>query len=99
MILRLDGAKLKDAASVLAALGDAFGFKAKNRDALVDILTHLDDPTRGSHRMSVFPGEIVLLAISGDPPQSATISELAAFVNWRRLEKGQPPLLAIATEP
>jgi hypothetical protein len=99
MIQRLDGAKLKDAAAVLAALGDAFGFRAKNRDALVDILTHLDDPTRGLHRVAVFPGEVVLLAISGECPQAAAISELAAFVNWRRLEKGQPPLLAIATVP
>lgn len=77
MILRLDGAKLKDAAAVLAALGDAFGFRAKNRDALVDILTHLDDPTRGSHRVSVFPERS---CCSRSPETSRNPQR---FLNWR----------------
>ena len=95
MIVHFDGAKLKDTAAMLAAFNSAFGFKAKNRDALVDLLTHLDSGSEAR----VLPGEMVLFRIEGECPQVAGISELVAFVNWRRLEKGQPPLFAIAMEP
>lgn len=99
MILRLDAKKLADTAGLLASLGETFGFTVKNRDALVDMLTHLDDSTRGSLRVQVFPGEIVLLAIDGSSPQVKQLQEIAAAVNWRRLEAGEPPILAIACEP
>lgn len=94
MIVHLDGEKLKETAAMLAAFNSAFGFKAKNRDALVDLLTHVDSgPTA-----RVLPGELVLLRIEGECSQSAAIAELAAFVNWRRLEKGERPILMIAAE-
>ena len=102
MIVRIDAKRLTDAAGMLAALGEAFGFTAKNRDALADALTHLDDAKSGSGR--VFPGETILLAIDGaaDVPKAAAqvkqLAEIAAFANWRRLEKGQPPILAMAYE-
>ena len=96
MIVRLDGKKLADTAGLLTALGNALGFTVKNRDALVDALTHLDDVKSGS--AIVFPGEIVLLAIDGPAKAAGQLGEIAAFVNWRRFEKGQPPILALAYE-
>jgi len=35
---------------------------------------------------------------TGQTEQLATLSEVVAFVNWRRLVKNQPPVLAIAYE-
>jgi len=99
MIVHLDGAKLKDTAAMLAAFNAAFGFEVKNRDALVDLLTHLDIGDRTTQRVSALPNELVLVEIAGECPQFAAISELAAFVNWRRLEQGDPPILAVAYQP
>jgi hypothetical protein len=108
MLIRIDARKLTDAAGLHAALGEAFGFTpgyGKNLDALVDCLTHLDDPRAGLSRVQVLPGQMALLVIEhtqemGKPAaaQVKALADAAAFVNWRRLEKGQPPVLAVAYE-
>jgi hypothetical protein len=97
MIVRLEAKRLADTAGLLSALGGALGFTATNRDALVDALTHLDDVKCGTG--VVFPGELVLIAIDGPAKAAGTLGEIAAFVNQRRLEKGQPPILALAHQP
>ena len=106
MMIRIDARQLTDSAALHATLSEAFGFPAsygKNLDALVDCLTHLDDPKKAMARVQVFPGQVVLLAIEHTEdmkkPQTAQVKDLAdavAFVNWRRLEKGQPPVVAVA---
>ena len=106
MTIRIDGRRLTDPAGLHAALSEAFGFPAgygKNLDALVDCLTHLDDPKAGMSRVQVFPGHVALLVLdhadAKGKPQAAQVQSLVdvvAFVNWRRLEKGQPPVLAVA---
>ena len=109
MIVRIDARKLKDSASLHAALNDGFGFAAgsgKNLDALVDCLTHLDDARSGLSRVQVFPGQVALLVLehvgetgTAEAAQVKSLTDVVAFVNWRRLEKGQPPVLALAYEP
>jgi hypothetical protein len=32
-------------------------------------------------------------------PHVKNLTDVAAFVNWRRLEKKQPPVIAVAYEP
>jgi hypothetical protein len=105
MIVRIDARRLTDAAGLHAAVAEAFGFFAgygKNLDALIDCLTHLDDPAAGMSRIQVFPGRVVLLALDHVPAtgpvakQVEALADAAAFVNWRRLERGQPPVLAVA---
>jgi RNAse (barnase) inhibitor barstar len=108
MLIRIDARRLTDAASLHAALAEAFGFGpsyGKNLDALVDCLTHLDNPPSGLSRVQVFPGEVALMAIEhtqGMSKHTATqvkaLVDVVAFVNWRRLEKGQPPVVAMAYE-
>jgi RNAse (barnase) inhibitor barstar len=108
MLIRIDAGRLTDAAGLHAALGEALGFApgyGKNLDALVDCLTHLDDPKSSLSRVQVFPGQVVLLVIEhtqGMPKQTAaqvkSLADVVAFVNWRRLEKRQPPVLALAYE-
>src|SRR5262249_22003150 len=106
MIIRIDARRLTEAASMHAVLSEAFGFPAgygNNLDALVDCLTHLDDPKAAMSRVQVLPGEVVLLvldhATARGKHQAVHVSSLLdaiAFVNWRRLEKGQRPVLAVA---
>jgi hypothetical protein len=105
MIVRIDARRLTDPAGLHATLAEAFGFPphyGKNLDALVDCLTHLDDPAAGMSRVQVFPGQVALLVIdhtegaTGSADQLADLLDAVAFVNWRRLEKGHPPVLAVA---
>jgi Barstar (barnase inhibitor) len=108
MLIRIDAGRLTDAAGLYAAVGEAFGFApgyGKNLDALVDCLTHLDDPKPGLSRVQVFPGQVALLVIEhtqGMGKQTAAqvkaLVDAVAFVNWRRMEKKQPPVLALAYE-
>ena len=106
MIVRIDARRLTDAAGLHGAMSEAFGFPdfyGKNLDALVDCLTHLDDPKAGMSRVQVFPGQVALLVLDHmDDSGKAHVApvksliDAVAFVNWRRLEKGQPPVLAMA---
>jgi hypothetical protein len=105
MIIRIDARRLTDSAGLHAALNEAFGFPddyGKNLDALVDCLTYLDDPKTGMSRVQLFPGQVALLVLDhadAKGKQSAQLQSLLdaiAFVNWRRLEQAQPPVLAVA---
>lgn len=107
MLIRIDARRLVDAAGLHTALGEALGFAngyGKNLDALVDCLTSLDNPKAALSRVQVFPGHMILLALENYDPkdksasQVKALTDVVAFVNWRRLEKGQPPVLAMAYE-
>jgi len=107
-IIRIDARRLTDAAGLHATMSEAFGFPdsyGKNLDALVDCLTHLDDPKSAMSRVQVFPGELALLVLehldAKNKKQTAQVEALVdavAFVNWRRLESGEPAVLALAYE-
>jgi RNAse (barnase) inhibitor barstar len=108
MLIRIDARRLTDAATLHDVLNEAFGFTAgygKNFDALVDCLTHLDDPTAALSRVQLFPGQIALVVIEHTvgrdkrtSNQVKALSDAIAFVNWRRLEMRQPPVVAMAYE-
>lgn len=108
MLIRIDARRLTNAAGLQTVLDEAFGFApsyGKNLDALVDCLTNLDDATGGLSRMRVFPGEVVLLVLEhtqemskGAAAQVKSLSDVVAFVNWRRWEKKQPPIMTLAYE-
>jgi RNAse (barnase) inhibitor barstar len=105
-IIRIDARRLTDAAGLHAAMSEAFGFPdsyGKNLDALVDCLTYLDDPKSEMSRVQVFPGEVVLMVLDhldgktkSQAAQVKALVDAVAFVNWRRLEKGERPVLALA---
>ena len=106
MIVRIDARRLTDAAGLHTALCEAFGFRAtygKNLDALVDCLTHLDNAKAALSRVQVLPGQVALLvldhadaATNQQAAQLQALVDAVAFVNWRRLENGQPPIVAVA---
>ena len=109
MLIRIDARRLTDPAGLHAALAEAFGFPAsygKNLDALVDCLSGLDDPAGGMTRVHVFPGQVLTLALDhvdqkgkAAAAQVRALADAVAFVNWRRLERGKPAVLALAYDP
>jgi hypothetical protein len=106
MLIRIDARRFTDSVGMHAALSEALGLGpeyGKNLDALVDVLTDLDHPRTRSSRLQVFPGQVVLLVLEHVQglgkearAQCQALLDAAAFVNWRRLEKEQPPVVAIA---
>jgi RNAse (barnase) inhibitor barstar len=102
----MDLSKVGDRDSFHAAFASAFGFPnwyGRNMDAWIDCMTNLDDPGRKLSRVLVTPGEVVTLQLDHVkdfstrlPDLYASIIEGAAFVNWRRLDKGRPSILALA---
>lgn len=99
MLVRLDARQLSDPTAALAA---ALGFPpahGKNLDALVDTLTHLDDPRTPTARVQSLPGELVVVLVEhadAAPAAARALADAVAFANFRRLEKGQGPVAALA---
>jgi Barstar (barnase inhibitor) len=102
----LDCDRIRDWQSFHEEFAYAFGFPAfygKNMDAWTDCLTDLDDPDAGMTTVHCSPGSVIVLELLNVkrfmqrcPDQYNAMIECAAFVNWRRLETGQPAVLAIS---
>ena len=65
-------------------------------------MTSVDTPSDGMTTVTVQPGEILVLRIDEPfefrrrcPRQYDALVECTAFVNFRRVEVGEPPLLAL----
>ena len=108
MIIRIDARRLTDAVGLHAVVSEAFGFPAtygKNLDALIDCLSSLDNPRAGMTRFHVAAGQVAIVALEHldaaskqASAQASALIDALAFVNWRRVERGQPPVLAVAYE-
>ncbi len=106
MILKLDGKRITSAATLHEALNEVFGFAStygKNFDALIDVLTHLDNPTSGLSRVQIPHGGCLTLlvqhpdfALKQSPDVWRNFQDAIAFVNFRRTEKGQGAIVALA---
>lgn len=72
-------------------------------DAWIDCMTCLDEPYSGMTSVHVAPGDVVVLCISGVIDFRKRCSEIfdalvecSSFVNYRRIEKGAPAVLALS---
>lgn len=105
-IVRIDTAQIVDAASLHDVFAAAFGFPdyyGRNMDAWIDCMTYLDDPEAGMTTVHAPPGGVVTVVLDDVagfarrcPREYAALVECAAFVNWRRIERGAPAVLALA---
>jgi len=75
----------------------------RNLDALIDCMTSLDDPAAAMTKKHAPPGGVVTLVLQhgGDfatrcPELFKALQDSTAFVNWRRIEKNQPAVVALA---
>lgn len=72
-------------------------------DAWIDCMTCLDEPNSGMTSVHVAPGDVVVLCISGVNDFRKRCSEIfdalvecSSFVNYRRIAKGAPAVLALS---
>jgi RNAse (barnase) inhibitor barstar len=102
----LDGTAIRDESSFHAECQRVFGFPefyGGNMSAWVDCMRYLDDPDACMSKVWVEPGEILILDIkrasdfkTGAPNVWLALLECVAFVNWRRVERGEKPILTVS---
>lgn len=78
-------------------------FYGKNMDAWIDCLTSLDSPADGMSTVHCNAGTVLTLELENVeafanrcPEQYQALIRCSAFVNWRRLEIGEPSVLALS---
>ena len=78
------------------------GFYGRNMDAWIDCMTSVDTASDGLTSITVQPDEILILRIDEPfefrrrcPEQYDALVECTAFVNFRRVEVGELPVLAL----
>ena len=76
-------------------------FYGKNMDAWIDCMSSLDSPEDGMTTIHVKPGETLILELDNVTSLAKrnkeiyeAIVECSAFVNHRKIEVGEPPVLA-----
>ncbi len=84
---------------------ETFGFPSfygRNMDARIDCMTYLDDADTGMTAVTVAPGELFHLEVVDSADFQKRLPEIflvfikySAFVNWRRAEQGERPVLAL----
>jgi hypothetical protein len=106
MTVRVDGRRITDWDSFHAVFAEAFGFPAfygRNLNAWIDCMTSLDVPGDGMTTVHTPPGGVAVLHLEHAddlarrrPALYDAIVECTAAVNLRRIEMGQPAVLALA---
>jgi hypothetical protein len=104
--VQIDGSKITDWDSFHKLFTAIFGFPdfyGRNMNSWVDCMTYLDDPGAGMTSINVPPGDVLVLCITGVldfrkrcPEIYDALLESSAFVNWRRIEKGEQAVLALS---
>jgi RNAse (barnase) inhibitor barstar len=77
-------------------------FYGRNMDAWVDCMTSLDTHDDGLTTITLSPGEMLILRVDHAfefrqrcPEQYNALIECCAFVNYRRVERGESPVLGL----
>jgi hypothetical protein len=72
-------------------------------NAWIDCMTYLDDAGAGMTSVHVASGDVVVICISGSgefkkrcPEIYNAVIECSSFVNYRRIEMGEPAVLALS---
>jgi hypothetical protein len=104
--LQIDGGKITDWPSFHDQFVELLGFPGfygRNMDAWNDCMTSLDASEDGLSSVQVSSGDVLVLCISDAtglkkrcPEIYDALVECSAFVNWRRIEKGKPAILALS---
>jgi hypothetical protein len=108
LMIRIDASRIRDWDSFHSEFSNTLGFPdfyGRNMSAWVDCMTNLDDPDAGMTKISVHKGEVLSVVIENAadfkrrcPEQFTALLESAAFANGRRIEQGEPPVLALSID-
>lgn len=103
--IRLQTKNITDWESFHSACAETLGFPdfyGHNMNAWIDCMTYLDDAEAGMTSSTVAPGELFHLEVADTKDFAQRLPEIfqafiecAAFVNWRRVEHGEQPVLAL----
>ena len=104
--VQIDGSKITDWDSFHKCFSETLGFPAfygRNMNAWNDCMTCLDDPEAGLTSVHLATGDMLVLCVSEAaalkkrcPDIYDSLVECSAFVNFRRVEKGRPAVLALS---
>lgn len=102
----IDTSKIKDWDSFHDVFVDSFGFPdfyGRNMNAWIDCMSSLDCPDDGMTSVHCSPGSVVTLELSDAtdfasrcPELYEALVECSAFVNYRLVESGASPVLALS---
>ena len=105
-VVRINTNQIKDWNSFHSYFQKVFGFfkgYGKNMNAWIDCMTNLDDPDGGLTEIWVKPGEVLTLELKNVdslktrcPDIYDSLIEATAFVNHRRIDVGEGPILALS---
>ena len=102
-IVRIDASRISDWESFHDVFSSEMGFPefyGRNMNAWIDCMTSVDEPRDGMttiHATSKDPLTIHLDNANSMPDEIfAGLNECAAFVNWRRIEISEPPVLTLS---
>ena len=100
--VRIDGGRLTGWDSFHTVFAEVFGFPdfyGRNLDAWIDCMTSLDSPEDGLSTTHGSASDPVVLHIanSGAVPSELldALCDCVSFVNWRRVEAGEPAILTL----
>ena len=102
----IDTDRIVDWVSFHAVFAEVLGFPefyGKNMDAWIDCMSYVDDREAGMSRITVEPPAILTLQlervtefVERCPEQYAALIDATAFVNWRRIDRGESAVLALS---
>jgi len=105
-LAKIDCARISDWESFHNEFASVFGFPGfygRNMNAWIDCMTYIDDPDDGMTSIHCAPGKVLTIELEHVrdfkercPELFAAIVECSAFANWRRIEMGQGPVLALS---
>jgi RNAse (barnase) inhibitor barstar len=105
-IVKMACARIVDWDSFHDVFCEALGFPdfyGRNMNAWIDCMTYLDDPNSAMTTVHAPPGGVITIElidvaefIERCPEQYAALIECAAFVNWRRIEQNEEPVVAFS---
>ena len=105
-VVRIPTDRIKDWDTFHAVFSEVLGFPdfyGRNMNAWIDCLTSVDSPEDGMTSVTTGPGDVLTLELEPAKEFAARCPELyhavvegSAFVNWRRIETGRRPIVALS---
>lgn len=105
-VVTINAAEISDWTTFHSVYSDKFGFPdfyGMNMDAWIDCMTSLDSPEDGMTNVHAPKGGVITIQIDNYadlkqrcPEQWLALIECSAFVNFRRIEVGEAPVLALS---
>lgn len=105
-VIEIDTSRIRDWSTFHSVFAQTLGFPdfyGANMDAWIDCMTSLDEPQDGMTKVHAPPGSVLVLSF-GDVTEFASrcpeiyeaLVECSAFVNFRRMDLGERPVLALS---